>query len=66
MSITTFTQNTSEAQWQVAAVNAGGTAGAAVTVVIDWSKVSPMEKSLAVAALQQIKNALVVYDAPAS
>lgn len=66
MSITTFTQDTSNAQWEVGVANAPGTAAAAVTVIIDWAKVSPQEKTLAVAALNQIQNALVVYDAPAS
>lgn len=66
MSITTFTQDTSGAQWEVGVVNAPGTEASAVTVIIDWSKVSPKEKTLAIAALNQIQNALVVYDAPAS
>ncbi len=66
MSITTFTQDTSNAQWEIGVANTASTASAAVTVIIDWAKVSPQQKSLAVAALEQIVNALVVYNAPAS
>lgn len=66
MSTSTFAQNTSQRQDQVVITNAATTQAYAVTVLIDWSKVNPKQKSLAIAALQQIENAITVYNAPAS
>lgn len=66
MSTTTFGQNTSQRQDQIVITNAQTVQPYAVTVLIDWSKVNPKTKSLAIAALEQIEHALTVYPAPAS